>query len=95
VIARKESAYGNVTFVTGWKLGSGAEHTVEATDFLNHIAPNRNAGPESLHMSRVMYRRQHPFAGTNVGWNKARRSVVLAGFDATKSNRHLGVYGED
>src|SRR5205823_6259092 len=95
LIARKESANGNVTVVTGWKLGAGAEHRVEASDFFNHIAPHGNAGSETLHISRVMYRGQHPFASTNVDWNKARRSVVLAGFDATKSNRHLGMCGED
>src|SRR5262249_5412468 len=95
VIARKESTHGNVTVVTGWKLGSGAEHRVEASDFFNHIAPHRNAGSKTLHMSRVMYRGQHPFASTNRVWNKARGPVVLAGSDATKSNRHLGVCGED
>jgi hypothetical protein len=69
VIARKDSKYGNVTVVTGWKLGSAAEHRFEASDFFNHIARHRNAGFETLHMSRVTYRGQHPFAGTNVGWN--------------------------
>src|SRR5262249_53615099 len=95
VVTRKERAYGNVTLVTGWESGSGAEHRVEASDFFNHAASHCNTSPETLHVSRVMHRGQHPVASENVGWNEARRSVVLAGFDATKSNRDLGVSCED
>jgi hypothetical protein len=75
--------------------GSGAKHRVEAPDFFNHVAPNRNASAQTAHVSRVMHRGQHPIASANVVRNKACSSVVVAGLDATKSNRDIGVCGED
>jgi hypothetical protein len=95
VVARKECADGNVTIVTVVKLGSGAEHMVEAPDFFNHVAPYRNACPETTHVSRVVHRRQHPVAGANEVWNKAGSSVMLPGLDTTKGNRDLGVCDEN
>jgi hypothetical protein len=95
VVTRKERAHGDVTVITGWKSGSGAEHGIEASDFFDHISPHRNAGPETAHVPRVMHRSQHPFAMENIVWDKACGWVVLAGLDTTKSNRDLRVRDED